>query len=256
MLEAAFLTSAIVAFLCVCGLPLGALVVLPEGQQRSGSIGGTVWSHNRSGVYIRNRSIPVNPNTDRQSAVRNAVRAISIAWETILTQVQRDAWDVYAANVTWQNRLGQSINLTGLNHFIRCNTPRVMNAIARVDAAPVIFDLAAADTELTASAEELTQLITVNGDLLHPWIGEANAWYFISMGIPQNASRRYFGGPWRQLAAIPGAGPPPFPALLATAFPFAEGNRIWVRSRVARGDGRLSEFAQVNFLADPGAPVA
>jgi hypothetical protein len=37
--------------------------------------------------------------------------------------------------------------------------------------------------------------------------------------------------------------------VIAGAFPFAEGQRLWVRSRITRGDGRLSEFAEINFLA-------
>lgn len=42
--------------------------------------------------------------------------------------------------------------------------------------------------------------------------------------------------------------PPPFPLIVPATFPFRAGNRIWVRSRIARADGRLSEFAQLNFL--------
>jgi hypothetical protein len=226
-----------------------ALVVLPEGQQRSGSIGGTVWSHNSAGAYIRNRSVPVNPNTARQVAVRNAVRSITIAWNTVLTQVQRDAWDVYAANVTWVNHLGQTINLTGLNHYVRSNTPRVQNGIARVDIAPVIFNIATAELSLSATASEATQDLTIDGDGAAAWVGEADAWQFFSMGLPQNGSKKFFGGPYRQVTAVPGAGPPPFPVVIAGAYPFAESQRLWVRSRIARGDGRLSEFAEVNFLA-------
>lgn len=225
-----------------------ALVVLPEGQQRSGKQGGIVWSHNRSGAYVRARSIPVNPNTARQVAVRNAVRSISIAWQITLSQAQRDAWDVYADNVTWLNPLGQTIKLTGLNHFIRSNSPRVISGIARIDAAPVIFNIATADLALAATASEATQDYTINGDPAGAWIGEADAWQFYYAGLPQNASRNYFGGPYRFLTAVPGAGPPPFPVVIATGYPFADGQRLWVRSRVARGDGRLSEFAEVNFL--------
>lgn len=226
-----------------------ALVVLQEGQQRSGSIGASVWSHNSSGAYIRARSIPVNPNTDRQVMVRNAVRSITIAWANTLSQAQRDAWDVYAANVNWLNALGQSIHLTGLNHFIRSNTPRVQNKIARIDAAPVIFNLATAELALSATASEGTQDLTIDGDPAMDWIGEVDAWQFFSMGLPQNGAIKFFNGPWRQITATPGAGPPPFPVVIAGAWPFAEGQRIWLRSRIARGDGRLSEFAQVNFLA-------
>jgi hypothetical protein len=225
-----------------------ALVVHPEGTQVSGSIGGTTFSHNRFGPYKRNRSVPVNPNTDAQVAVRNAVRSLAIAWQTVLTESQRSSWNVYAANVTWQNRVGKSVFLTGLNHYIRSNTPRVQNGIARIDAAPVIFTLAAAELALAVTASEATQDLTINGDDTAAWIGEADAWQFFSMGVPQNGGIIFFGGPFRQISAVPGTGPPPFPAVIPATFPFAEGQRIWVRSRIARGDGRLSEFARVNFL--------
>lgn len=225
-----------------------ALVVLPEGTQISGSIGGTTWSRNRYGAYKRSRSVPVNPNTDRQVSVRNAVRSLMIAWQQTLTQDQRDAWQLYGSNVAWKNRLGQDVHLTGANHYVRSNTPRVQNEIARIDDAPTIFDLAVAELELSATASEATQQLTIDGKADADWIGEADAWQFFFMGSPQNACIQYFGGPFRQLTAVPGAGPPPFPVVVDAAFPFAEGQRIWVRSRIARGDGRLSEFAQINFL--------
>lgn len=225
------------------------LVVYPEGTQKSGSTGGTTHSRNRFGAYERSRSMPVNPNTARQVAVRNAVRSIAIAWDQTLTQVQRDAWNLYAANVAWTNKLGQATNLTGLNMFIRSNTPRVMNTIARVDAAPTQFDLATAELQLAVTASEATQDLTINGDAAAAWVGEADAWQFMFMGAPQNGGIGFFGGPYRQITAVPGAGPPPFPVVIATAFPFVAGQRIWVRTRITRGDARLSEFAEVNFLA-------
>lgn len=226
-----------------------ALVVLPEGQQRSGSIGGTVWSHNSAGAYIRNRSVPVNPNTDRQSAVRTAVRNLAIFWETELTQALRDGWEVYAAAVTWVNRLGQSINLTGLNHFIRCNTQKVVSGIPRIDLAPAIQDIGDAEDALSATASEGTQDLTIDGNPAAPWLVEALGWQYYYMGLPQNSSRHFFGGPYRFVTAVPGAGPPPFPVVHAAPFAFQEGQRIWIRSRIQRGDGRLSQFAHFNFLA-------
>lgn len=224
------------------------LVVWPEGQQRSGRLGATIASHNRSGAYLRAGSIPVNPNTARQVAVRNAVRSLTIRWQITLTQAQRDAWDVYGQNVTWLNKVGQSINLTGLNHYIRSNTLSLANGIAAIDAAPTIFNLAQAEDALAVTASEATQDLTIDGNAAAGWIGEAGAWQFYSMGLPQNAGIKFFASPYRQISAVPGAGPPPFPAVIAAAFPFAEGQRIWVRSRILRADGRLSQFAEVNFL--------
>lgn len=226
-----------------------ALIRFAEGQQRSGSVGGSVYSHNRYGAYIRARSVPVNPNTARQVAVRNALRDLAIAWDNILTQAQRDAWAVYAANVSWKNKLGADVRLTALAQYIRSNAPRVQSGIPRVDAAPVVLNLAAAELALSVTASEATQDITIDGDPAGLWIGEADAWQFFAQGLPKNGGIKFFAGPFRLLTATPGAGPPPFPVVIAAAFPFAEGQRLWVRSRIARGDGRLSEFAEVNFLA-------
>lgn len=230
-----------------------ALVVLPEGQQRSGSIGGTVWSRNSAGAYIRNRSVPVNPNTDRQVAVRNYVKNLTIRWANTLTQNQRDAWDVYAANVDWLNALGQVIHLTGLNHYVRSNVPRQQSTLAEVDDAPVIFNLAVAEQALAGSASEATQQVEVSYDDTADWCSEAGGFEAFYMGIPQNASIKFFGGPWRLMGSILGVdspnGEPSSPDLMPQTWPFGEGNRIWIRSRIGRADGRLSEIARVNFLA-------
>lgn len=225
-----------------------ALVVLPEGTQISGSIGGTTWSHNRFGAYKRNRSVPVNPNTDRQVASRNAVRALSILWQTTLTQVQRDAWNVYAANITWLNALGQSVKLTGLNHYVRTNAIRLPYAFARIDVAPAVQDIGIAELALSATASEATQELTIDGDAAGGWVGDPGSNQYYSLGLPQNAGIAFFGGPYR-LTGVTSIGPPPFPITHSAAFPFVEGQRLWLRSRIQRSDGRLSEFAIINFLA-------
>jgi hypothetical protein len=111
------------------------------------------------------------------------------------------------------------------------------------------MNLATAELELAATASEATQDLTIDGAAGADWVGEADAWQFFYMGVPQNPSIKFFGGPYRLLTATPGAGPPPFPVVIAAAFPFGENQRIWIRSRIARGDGRLSDFAQINFLA-------
>lgn len=226
-----------------------ALVRFPEGQQRSGSVGGATYSHNRYGAYIRARSVPVNPNTDRQVAVRNAVRSLAIAWSNTLTPLQRSMWDEYGLNVNWTNKFGEVVNLPGLNHFIRCNTPRVQNGIARVDDAPIIYTLATAELQLAATASEATQDLTIDVDPLGEWVGEADAYQFFYQGAPQNPSINFFGGPFRLLVATAGTGVPVLPVVAPAVFPFAAGHKIWIQSRIARGDGRLSDFAQVSFLA-------
>jgi hypothetical protein len=226
-----------------------ALIRFAEGQQRSGSIGATVYSHNRSGQYIRARSVPVNPNTERQVDVRNAARSLSINWENLLTQGERDAWDVYAANVGWVNKLGDAIHLTGLNHYIRSNTQSLAIGKPRIDAAPVIFNLAEAELSLAANASEATQQLTIAYNDNKPWATEPGAFQFFYMGMPQNAGIKFFASPYRFLNVADGSTPAVSPLVVDGAFPFAAGQRIWIKTRILRADGRLSEFASQNFLA-------
>lgn len=227
-----------------------ALIRFAEGQQRSGSVGGTVFSHNRFGAYIRARSVPVNPNTDRQVVVRNATRSLTIAWNNTLTEAQRLAWDTYGAAVPWTNKFGDVVTLPGLNHYVRSNVPRLQSGFARIDAAPVLFTLAAAELGLVVTASEGTQLASVVFDDTQAWCSEDDAHQFVFAGIPQNTGIKFFGGPYRLAGTIDGDSvtPPTSPQTFTWPWPIAADQRLWTRTRIGRADGRLSEFAQMNFL--------
>jgi len=225
-----------------------ALIRYAEGQQRSGSIGGSVYSRNRFGAYIRARSIPVNPNTDRQVAVRNAVRFLSIRWQISLTQAQRDAWGVYAANVTWKNALSMDVKLTALNHYIRSNTTQQSLAFPIQDTAPAIMDIAASEAVLGCTASEATQILTITFDDTEVWASEAGAFQHFYLGLPQNGGIKFFGGPYRYIVSVAGVTPAVSPLPATAPFQIKEGERLWVKSRILRADGRLSEFAQTDFL--------
>lgn len=230
------------------------LVVWAEGQQRSGRLGATVASRNRFGAYLRAGTIPVNPSTDRQVAVRGFVAALQLAWNTILTQDQRDAWNEYGANVAWKNRLGQAVNLTGPNHYIRTNVPALLVGLDRVDDAPIIFDVAAPELDLAVVASAAAGTLSVTFDDSKLWVSEDGAAQLIYMGSPVNPGKKFFAGPYRYCDAILGDSVAPLtsPQVVAAnlvPWQFAEGQRIWVQTRIIRADGRLSDYAQANFLA-------
>ncbi|GAI21240.1 unnamed protein product, partial [marine sediment metagenome] len=89
--------------------------------QISGSVAGNVHARNRFGNYIRPRTKPVNPHSVRQEAARAILSYLAEYWHGHMDQDQRDAWDIYATAVAMTNRLGETIHLTGFNHFIRTN---------------------------------------------------------------------------------------------------------------------------------------
>jgi len=61
-----------------------------------GTLGGLVFSQNQSGTFARAWSRGANPRTSAQQAPRIGLSTLPVQWRA-LSQVQRDAWDVYAA---------------------------------------------------------------------------------------------------------------------------------------------------------------
>lgn len=220
--------------------------------QISGSIGGTVFARNRSGNYARARTVPTNPQTARQVAVRSALAELSARWSDTLTAVQRTAWGLYGDSVLVNNRIGSKIHLTGYNHYIRSNLQRIVIAATPVDDGPVIFELPAHDPAYAVTGSEAGQTVDLTYDAGMAWATETGGYMFHYQGSPQNPQRNFFKGPWRLLGMTTGAdgAPPAAPDILGVQFTIAELQRQWVYARIARADGRLSEPFQANcFVA-------
>lgn len=230
-----------------------ALVKFGGGiTQMAGSIAGNVFARNRYGNYVRARTKPTNPNTDRQVAVRSALAFLTAAWSSTLTAGNRAAWDQYAANVVMTNRLGESTHLSGYNHFIRSNVQRKMSGHTVIVAGPVIFELPAQDPTYTLTGSEATQQLSNAFDVTMDWAVETGAYIYFYQGSPQNPQRNFFDGPWRQYGwtASIDPGGPVSPELSAAAFPISETQRQWGYARISRADGRLSEpFRNDCFIA-------
>lgn len=216
--------------------------------QLSGSIGGNTFARNSTSNYVRARTKPINPNTARQQTVRGAIAFLCAMWSDTLTAVQRTAWGLYAANVAMKNKLGETIHLSGFNHFIRSNLIAKMVPYPLISAGPVIFELPAKDPTLAVTASEATQILTCAYDDTMAWATEDAAYIFFFQGQPQNAQRNFFDGPWRLIGSVAGIDPggPVEPHAAAAAFAIAEGQHQWIYARIMRADGRLSEI----FRAD------
>lgn len=86
----------------------------------SGKLGGVVASHNRGGTYFRHHSIPVQPRTPAQRAVRNQLAAFSSAFKA-LTAAQIAGWNALGSTVTLKSKLGTTYSPTGQQLFVSCN---------------------------------------------------------------------------------------------------------------------------------------
>jgi hypothetical protein len=212
----------------------------PIFAQASGSIAGLTFSHNRGGMYVRSRVTPTDPATDLQVAVRTAMTALSVRWIETLTSGQRSAWTTYAANVEMTNRLGEAVFLTGQQHYVRANIPRLQDAQTPVDTGPTIFDLGAFTTPTIIATNAPN--IEVNFEVTDPWVDETDSFMFVYASIEKSPTINYHKGPYRLLGGIDGDDsiPPISPQDFTPTTAQTQGNIVFVRARVSRVDGRLS----------------
>lgn len=212
--------------------------------QISGSIAGTVHARNRFGSYIRPRTKPVNPHSTRQETARAIVSYLAEYWHQDLDVTQRGLWDDYAAAVAMKNRLGETIHLTGFNHFIRTNSAQKRMGETELDAAPGILSLPEKDTDLVCSEEDIAaQTFTFTCNTTG-WVpnGDPKFGILVYQGRPQLASRNFYAGPWRYMDFIDATEGAAGTGTVAAAFAFAEGHKIWFQARVITVTGRLSEL--------------
>lgn len=207
----------------------------------SGSLGGITASRNKGGLYLRARAIPTNPNSPQQALVRSILNFLSNRWGDVLAPSQRDAWETYAENVPVLNALGDPIQITGLNHYVRSWVPGLQAGVVLVDDAPTIFDLGLF-TAPTFSFDSPAQEMDVSFAITDDWVNEDLAVMIISLARQQNTSINFFKGPYRFANTIDGDAttPPTSPVAIAAPFPCAVGNRCFAFARVLRADGRLS----------------
>jgi hypothetical protein len=213
-----------------------------------GSIGGWVFSRNAGGDYIRNRAIPVQPGSVFQNAVKAIMAQLTNIWSGTLDDVERAAWDAYAAAVELPNSQGIYRNVGGLAMYIRGNLPRLQASVTsfpRVDVGPTEFTLGDYTAPDVTLASEAAQTVGVAFDPLDGWANNDEAGMLIYLSRPQNPAVNFFKGPYRFAGKIDGDSitPPTSPATIDSPFPIVEGQKLFFRANVTQADGRLgSEF--------------
>ena len=213
--------------------------------EASGSLASIVFSHNRGGQYIRQRSIPTNPNSDLQQVIRGLVSQLTSAWQSVLTEAQRAAWDTYAELVPLLDPLGGARNVGGLGMYIRGNVARLQAAdadLTRVDDAPTEYNLGDYTFPGITSITATTKVMITTFSAADLWANEDGAAMLFFGSRGQNASRNFFKGPYRYCGLIKGDSgtPPTSPVNITLPFALAAGQKAFIRCVVTRADGRMS----------------
>jgi len=228
--------------------------------QASGSIGGITYSHNKGGMYQRARAIPTNPNSTGQAAVRMYfTQAISL-WTNVLTQAQRDAWDNYAANTPVTNKLGDAIQLSGQNMFVRIWTAAARGGLdpatdyANFTVAPTNFNTGDPGTLGITSISAATNVVTISIGGAPGWAANDLSALLFQAGNVVNASRTFYRGPFRGGLSELGNSTTPITSAtfdlddLVPAINASAADRMWVRLRALYSDGRLTAAQELTAI--------
>jgi len=207
-----------------------------------GSVGGNTYSRNRFGAYIRSRVKGVDPKSARQNTARIRVMTLAEQWrESPMDASKRGAWETYAASVSWLNKLGEAVNLTGYNHYMRSNAAIAAAGGTRVDDGPTDIGLPGGDDTIVVSGAGGSTTVSVAFDDELEWCAELGGFLLVELGQPQNPTRNFFGGPWRVAGAIAGAAEAiTSPKTVTSPWTVISGQKIWVRCKIIRADGRVS----------------
>lgn len=99
----------------------------------SGKAGGSIFSRNRGGQYVKNFAVPSNPNTMAQQAKRSVFGSLSASWRNLASSARQD-WNSIAKFYPKKNTFGDTIVLSGFGIFQSLN----LN-LSLVNIAPLTF---------------------------------------------------------------------------------------------------------------------
>lgn len=219
----------------------------------SGSIGGVTYSKNRGGMYQRARAIPSNPGTERQGIARENLATAVGLWTNTLTPAQRTSWADYAAATPFTDALGQAVQLTGQQIFVRSTAVRLLIGEAPILDGPIIPGLGNTPQWVgDPQVYEDTQIIEGEVSAEEAGAGDLAVIYMTRPCNPSKTAahqpRRYaFVEPYVVLSTT-------FPVDSPTPFVVTVGQLIRVTALIIKADGRVSPEAYRDTLVLATAP--
>lgn len=108
----------------------------------TGKLGGSVYSRNKAGYYVRGYAKPTNPQTGAQMSARAFLGAVSSAWHS-LTDVSKAAWNTFAIT-DFKPKFGlkSGVTYSGFNAFASLlNVQQNMIAMGNEPNLPANFDI-------------------------------------------------------------------------------------------------------------------
>jgi len=174
-----------------------AKLISPVWSIIRGSIAGTTYlSGPNNTIIARQKTAPVNPGSEYQSFVREAMIEAAALWKEVLTPVERDDWALYASTLSPSGPLGP-YKLTGQNAFLQSYISakwiEMQGGTIAIDVDPPVIpgflDTGAYTIVPRVNAGTGVQLNVVNYATEDVTIG-------VQTSGPWKESKNFYRGPW------------------------------------------------------------
>jgi len=220
----------------------------PAIADARGSVGGTVFSRNSAGAYMKQRTVPTYPASAKQIARAALMSTLIDDWKNSLTTAQRAAWNALAAGTKIPNKLGEQMSPSGANLFVRSNVLLDLSSQAHITAPPVTAT-APAPTLTLAWTTAVGVQVTAIGN----WDNSPSGKLLIQRSYARPLSRNYYKGPYENIGIHDFGDYAGLPVLIASSAQLTATSRFFCRIRAVHADGMISFPAL--FQADVGTPA-
>lgn len=217
----------------------------PVVADARGSVGGTVFSRNAAGAYMKQRTVPTYPGSAKQVARAALLSTIIDDWKNTLGNAPRAAWNALAAITKLPNKLGEMFTPSGMNLFVKANFMLDLTGQAHITAPPVAA-IAPAMT-LTLDHENGVGIVVTS---IGNWDTTPATRVLGQFSPNLPLSTFYYKGPWTNIWGADGTTFDALPLTICGSALLQAHSRKFFRYRAVHDDGMVS--APAIFSAEVG----
>lgn len=213
---------------------MARVILGPMVSDARGKEGGLVFSRNTYGHYTRAKVSPVQPNTQLQQLVRQAMTYLAQRWRETLTPEQRATWAAYAKATTLTDRFGAKFNLSPIAIYLRYNVEMRNHHGIILDEGPPVPGHAPM-TKMTITGTDVAGVTVTE---LLPGVNADEYVEVYAAAAAMSQARNFFNGPWQWRRSISTG--QPCPQEIVPPEEVQIGTRWFLRCRRYDATGRVS----------------
>ncbi|MBA7580373.1 hypothetical protein ES708_22264 [subsurface metagenome] len=218
----------------------------PVVSDARGSVGGTVFSRNAAGAYMKQRTTPTWPGKPKQINITTLLSTVIDDWKTALSTPERDAWNSLAAVTSLPNKLGEQFSPSGWNLFMKANMMLDLTGQDHITAAPVAAIAPAPQLTIVHSPGTGLRVVAIGN-----WDTSPSGKILYHDHLNGPLSVNYYKGPYTYTISVEFSAFDTLPLALRSSSPLIGTSRAHMRLRAVHADGMASHPAYYSVDVGP-----